>query len=83
MAKVTLVLGLDEMCMSLLQVVLQGQILAAASDRPPGRGRGVKSVQWPMSTLGEDQLPFKATAAVFGCIPARESSPGLDSTDVT
>ena len=34
-----------------------------------------------MSTLGEDQLPFKATAAMFGCIPDyREPSPGLDLT---
>ena len=58
-------------------------VLAAASDRPPGRGKVAESVQWPMFTLGEDQLPFKTTAAMFGCIPARESSPGLDSTDVT
>ena len=34
-----------------------------------------------ISTLGEDQLPFKATAAMFGCIPDyREPSPGLDLT---
>ena len=34
-----------------------------------------------MSTLGEDQLLFKATTAMFGCIPdCRESSPGLDLT---
>ena len=57
--------------MSLLRVMLQAQILAEAGDRPPG--------QWAVSILGEDQLPFKATAAVFGCIPeCRETSPGLD-----
>ena len=34
-----------------------------------------------MSTLVEDQLSFKATAAIFGCIPDyREPSPGLDLT---
>ena len=83
LAKLTLVLGLDEIYMSLLRVVLQVQILATASDRPPGKGKVVEAVQWAMSTLGEDQLLFKATAAVFSCIPARESSPGLDSTAVT
>ena len=37
-----------------------------------------------MSTLGEDQMPFKTTAAMFGCIPdCRESSPGLDLTVLT
>ena len=34
--------------------------------------------------LGEDHLPFKATAAIFGCIPDyREPSPGLDLTVLT
>ena len=34
--------------------------------------------------MGDDQLPFKATAAVFGCIPdCREPSPGLDLTALT
>ena len=67
--------------MSLLQVVIQAQILAKAGNKPPGRGKVTGAVQWAMSTLGEDQLPFKATAAVFGCIPdCRESSPGLDFT---
>ena len=37
-----------------------------------------------MSTLGEDWLLFKATAAVFGCTPDdREPSPGLDLTILT
>ena len=37
-----------------------------------------------MSTLGEDQLPFEATAAMFACISDyREPSPGLDSTILT
>ena len=36
------------------------------------------------NTLGENQLPFKATAAVFGCIPDyREPSLGLDLTVLT
>ena len=70
--------------MSLLQVVIQAQILAEADDKPPGKGKVVGVVQWVMSTLGEDQLPFKATAAVFGCIPDyREPSPGLDLTVLT
>ena len=34
--------------------------------------------------MGEDQLPFKATTAVFGCIPeCRKSSLGLDSMGLT
>ena len=42
------------------------------------------AVEWAMSTLGEDQLPFKATAAVFGCIlDYREPSQGLDLTILT
>ena len=42
------------------------------------------AVQWVMSTLGEDQLLFKAMAAMFGCIPDyREPSPGLDLTILT
>ena len=70
--------------MSLLQVVIQAQILAEAGDKPPGKGKVAGAVQWVMSTLGEDQLPFKATAAVLGCIPDyREPSPGLDSTVLT
>ena len=63
--------------------MIQAQILAEASDRPPGKGKVVEAVQWEMSNLGKDQLPFKATAAVFGCILVRESSPGLDSTALT
>ena len=65
-------------------MVIQAQILAVAGDKPLGKGKVVGAVQWVMSTLQEDQLPFKATAAVFGCIPDyRESSPGLDSTILT
>ena len=53
--------------------------LAKAGNKPLGKGKVAGAVQWTMSTLGEDQLPFKATAAMFGCIPdCRESSPGLD-----
>ena len=74
-----MVLGLDEIYMSLLRVVIQAQILAEAGDKPLGKGKVAGAVQWAMSTLGEDQLPFKATAAMFGCIPdCRESSLGLD-----
>ena len=40
--------------MSLLQVVIQAQILAEASDKPPGKGKVAGAVQWAMSTLGED-----------------------------
>ena len=70
--------------MSLLRVVTQAQILAEAGDKPLGKGKVVGAVQWVMSTLGEDQLPFKATAAMFGCIPDyREPSPGLDLTVLT
>ena len=84
LAKLTLVLGLDGALMSLLQVVIQAQILTEAGDKPPGKGKVMAAVQWVMSTLGEDQLPFKATAAMFGCIPDyREPSPGLDSTVLT
>ena len=67
--------------MSLLQVMIQAQILAEAGNKPPAKGKVVGAVKWVMSTLGEDQLPFKATAAMFGCIPDyREPSPGLDLT---
>ena len=79
-----MVLGLDEIDMSLLQVVIQAQILAEAGNQPPGRGKVWGEVQRTMSTLGEDQLLFKAMAAMFGCIPdCRESSPGLDSMILT
>ena len=64
--------------------MLQAQLLAEACDRLPGKGKVAEAVQWAVSILGEDQLPFKATAAVLGCIPeCRESSPGLDSTGLT
>ena len=70
--------------MSLLQVVIQAQILAEAGNQPPGKGKVMGAVQWAMSTLGEDQLPFKATAAMFICIPdCRESLLGLDLTVLT
>ena len=65
-------------------MVIQAQILAEASDQPPGKGKVVGVVQWAISILGEDQLPFKAMAAMFGYIPdCRESSPGLDLTVLT
>ena len=84
LAKLTLILGLDEVYMSLLRVMLQAQILAEAGNRPPGKGKVAEAVQWAVSILGEDQLPFKTTAAVFGCIPeCRETSPGLDSMGLT
>ena len=68
----------------MLRVVIQAQILAEAGDQPLGKGKVEGPVQWAMSTLGEDQLPFKAMAAMFGCIPdCRVSSPGLDSTVLT
>ena len=64
--------------------MLQAQILAEAGDRPPGKGKVTEAVQWAVSILGEDQLPFKATSAVFGCIPeCRETSLGLDSMSLT
>ena len=60
-------------------MVIQAQILAEVGNQPPGKGKVAGAVQWAMSTLGEDQLLFKATAAMFGCIPdCRELSPGLD-----
>ena len=42
------------------------------------------AIQWTVSTLGEDQLPFKVTIAIFSCVlePA-EFSPGLDSSVLT
>ena len=64
--------------------MIQAHILAEAGDKPLGKGKVAGAVQWVMSTLGEDQLPFKATAAMFGCIPDyREPLPGLDSTILT
>ena len=49
--------------------MIQAQILAEAGNKPPGEGKVVGAVKWAMSTLGEDQLLFMATAAMFGCIP--------------
>ena len=67
--------------MLLLQVMLQVQILAEAWNKPPGKGKVTGVVQQAVSTLREDQLPFKATAASFGCIlDQREPSLGLNST---
>ena len=64
--------------------MLQTQILAEAGDRLPGKGKVTEAVQWAVSNLGEDQLPFKATAAVFGCFPeCREPSLSLDSMGLT
>ena len=89
LAKLTLVLSLDEVYMSLLRVVLQAHILTTASDRLLGREKvmqavqAVQAVQWAISAMGDNQLAFKATTAVFGYILARESSTGLDSTVLT
>ena len=84
LTRLTLVLGLNEVHMSLLRVMLQAQILAEAGDRPPGKMKVTEAVQWAVSILGEDHLLFKATAAVFGCIPeCRASSLALDSTGLT
>ena len=47
-------------------MVILAQILADAGDQPVGKGKVVGAVQWAMSIPGEDQLPFKATAARFG-----------------
>ena len=59
--------------------MILAQILVEAGDKSLGEGKVSGAVQWVMSTLGEDQLSFKAIAAVFGCIPDyREPSPGLD-----
>ena len=76
-----MVWGLNEVHVSLLRMMLQVQILAQASVKPPGAGKLAVAVQWAVSTLGEEQLPFKATTAVFSCImePAELSS-GLDSS---
>ena len=61
--------------------MIWAQILAEVGNKPPGKGKVVGAVKWAMCTLGEDQLSFKATAAMFGCIPDyKEPSPGLDST---
>ena len=64
--------------------MIQAQILAEVGNKPPGKGKVAGAVKRVMSTLGEDQLPFKATAAMFGCLPDyREPSPGLDLTVLT
>ena len=44
LAKLTLVLGLDGALMSLLQVVIQAQILAEAGYKPLGKGKVVGAV---------------------------------------
>ena len=81
LAKLTMVLGLDEVHTSLLRMMLQVQILAKGSVKPPGVGKLAGAIQWAVSTLGEDQLPFKATTAVFSCVPEpAEFSPGLNSS---
>ena len=70
--------------MSLLRMMLQVQILARVSVKPPGVGKLAGAIQWVVSILGEDQLPFKVTAAILSCVqePA-EPSPGLDSSVIT
>ena len=79
-----MVLGLNEVHISLLRMMLQIQILVKASAKPPGAGKLAGAIQWTVSTLGEDQLPFKVTAAIFSCIPEpAELLPGLDSSVLT
>ena len=79
-----MVLELDEVHISLLRMMLQVQILAKVSAKPPGVGRLAGAIQWAVSTLGEDQLPFKVTVSVFSCVlePAKFSSE-LDSSVLT
>ena len=72
------------MHVSLLRMMLQVQILAEVSAKPPGVGKLAGAIQWAVSTLGEDQLPFKVTIAIFSCVPEpAEFSPGLDSSVLT
>ena len=79
-----MVLELDEVHVFLLRMMLQVQILAKVSGKPPGVGKLAGAIQWAVSTLGEDQLPFKATTAIFSCVPEpAEFSPGLDSSVLT
>ena len=79
-----MVLELDEVHAPLLRMMLQVQILAKASAKPPGVGKLAAPIQWALNTLGEDQLPFKVTITIFSCVlePA-EFSPGLDSSVLT
>ena len=79
-----MVLEFDEVHLSLLQMMLQVQILAKVSAKPLGVEKLAGAVQWAVSTLGEDQLLFKVTAAIFSCVPEpAEFSPGLDSSVLT
>ena len=79
-----MVLELDEVHISLLRMMLQVQILAKLSVKPPGVGKLAGAIQWAVSTLGEDQLPFKVIVAIFSCVPEpAEFSPGLDSSVLT
>ena len=74
-----MVLELDEVHVSLLRMMLQVQILAKVSAKPLGVGKLAAAIQWAVSTLGEDQLPFKVTIAIISCVPEpAEVSPGLD-----
>ena len=84
LAKLTMVLELNEVYVSLLRMMLQVQILAKASVKPLGVGKLNGAIQWAVSILGEDQLLFKVTIAIFSCVqePA-EFSPGLDSSVLT
>ena len=64
--------------------MLQVQILAKVSAKPPGVGKLAGAIQWSMRTLGKDHLPFKATVAIFSCVMnPTEFSPGLDSSVLT
>ena len=86
LAKLTLVLGLDERDTYVLAVNgdTGSNLSQGRQHRPPRKGKVAEVVQWVMSTLREDQLLFKATAPLFGCIPdCREPSLDLDSTVLT
>ena len=57
LAKLTLVLGLDGALMSLLQLVIQAQILAEAGNKPLGKRKGCRSSQ-----MGDKYLRGRSTA---------------------
>ena len=44
----------------------------------------IQAIQWAVSTLGEDQLMFEVTTAIFSFVPEpAKFSPGLDSSVLT
>ena len=82
LTRLMIVLSLSLQQMSLLRVLLQAQTLVRHGEQRLGGGVVASAVQWAVATLGPSELQFKATA-IFGCVPEREESPGLDSTVVT